>query len=36
MCLIQFQSFLFLLDRPDGIFQSKVGIFQSKVEKQWW
>jgi hypothetical protein len=28
MCPIQFQPFLFLLDPPDGIFQSK-------VEKQW-
>jgi hypothetical protein len=29
MCPIQYQSLLVLLDPPDGIFQSK-------VEKQWW
>jgi hypothetical protein len=29
ICLIQFQTFLVILDPPDGIFQSK-------VEKQWW
>jgi hypothetical protein len=29
MCAIQFQSFLVLLDPHDGIFQIK-------VEKQWW
>jgi hypothetical protein len=28
MCPIQYKSFLFLFDTPDGTFQSKVG-------KQW-